>query len=100
MHSTLALAMNEINKRVIEREVDTLQTRVDKRFIGEAEAPPHPLGVRCCMDLSADELQPAKHQTGYIAGEAEARDDAGEQENEKIAKDQETFRTHGLQRWR
>ena len=58
--------MDEVDKRVIERE-DRLQARVDKHPSGEAEAPPQPLGVRGDMDLPADEPQPAKHHNRFEA---------------------------------
>ena len=56
--------MDEVDEPVIEREVDRIQARVDSHPIDGAEAPPQPHGVRGGMDLPADELQLAKHQTG------------------------------------
>ena len=73
------MAEDDVDKRVIEREVDRLQARVDKHPPGKDEAPSHTLGVRGGMDLPADEPQPAKHQTGVVAGEAEAGKDEEDQ---------------------
>ena len=67
------------------RVVARLQARVDRHLAPEAEAPPQPHGVRGGMDLPADELQPAKHQTGVVAGEAEAGGKDEEQEEEEVA---------------
>ena len=41
------------------------------------------------MDLPADELQPAKDQTGVIAGEADAGDEDEKQEDNEVAGDQD-----------
>ena len=51
---------DDVDKRVIEREVERPQARVDKHPTGKAEAPLQSLGVRGGMDLPADELQRAK----------------------------------------
>ena len=56
-----AMAGDDVDRAVVEREVMRLQKRVDRHPAPEAEAPPQPHGVRRGMDIPADELQPAKH---------------------------------------
>ena len=88
------MAEDDVDRRIVEREAERLQGQVDKHPSGEVEAPPQPLGVRGGMDLPADEPHPAKHQTGVVAGEAEAGKDEdvqnedGDPEDKEVADDQ------------
>ena len=58
----LAMAADDIDRAVVEREVVRLQVKVDRHPVPEAGALPQPIGVSGGMDLPTDELHPAKHQ--------------------------------------
>ena len=56
-----AMAADDIDRAVVERELVRLQAKVDRHPVPEAGAVPQPIGVPGGLDLPADELQPAKH---------------------------------------
>ena len=68
-----ALASDDVDICVVEREVLRRQAKVDRHAGSAGEAVPQPHGVQGDMVFPADELQPAKHQeSGVVAAEADA----------------------------